>query len=57
MRWVTDGLFRMFDADNRIAARLRNFGLNLTNSSAVIKTLLARRAIAVGGGLHQKEPS
>jgi len=57
VRWVTDGLFRMFDADNRIAARLRNFGLNLTNSSAVIKTLLARRAIAVGGGLHQKEPS
>jgi len=57
MRWVTGGLFRMFDADNRIAARLRNFGLNLTNSSPVIKTLLARRAIAVGGGLHQKEPS
>ena len=57
VRWVTDGLFRMFDADNRIAARLRNFGLNLTNSSTVIKTLLARRAIAVGGGLHQKEPS
>jgi len=57
MRWVTDGLFRMFDADNRIVARLRNFGLNLTNSSTVIKTLLARRAIAVGGSLHQKEPS
>jgi len=57
MRWVTDGLFRMFETDNRIAARFRNFGLNLTNSSPVIKTLLARRAIAVGGGLHQKEPS
>ncbi len=57
LRWVTDGLFRMFDADNRIAARLRNFGLNLTNSNPVIKTLLARRAIGVGGGLFQKEPS
>jgi ubiquinone biosynthesis UbiH/UbiF/VisC/COQ6 family hydroxylase len=57
LSWVTDGLFRMFDADNRIAARLRNFGLNLTNSNPVIKTLLARRAIAVGGGLHQGEPS
>jgi len=57
MRWVTDGLFRMFDADSRIVARLRNFGLNLTNSNAVLKTLLARRAIAVGGGFHQKEPS
>jgi 2-polyprenyl-6-methoxyphenol hydroxylase-like FAD-dependent oxidoreductase len=57
LRWVTDGLFRMFDADNRIAAQLRNFGLNLTNSNPVIKTLLARRAIGVGGGLFQKEPS
>ena len=57
MRWVTDGLFRIFDADNRIAARFRNFGLNLTNSNPVIKTLLARRAIEVGGGLHREEPS
>lgn len=57
IRWVTDGLFRIFDADNRIVAWLRNFGLNLTNSSPVIKMLLARRAIAVGGGVHQKESS
>jgi len=57
MRWVTDGLFRIFDADSRIVARLRNFGLNLTNSNPVIKTLLARRAIAAGGGPRQKEPS
>jgi ubiquinone biosynthesis UbiH/UbiF/VisC/COQ6 family hydroxylase len=57
LRWVTDGLFRMFDSDHRIAARIRNSGLNLTNSNPVIKTLLARRAVAVGGGLHHKEPS
>jgi len=57
LRWVTDGLFRMFDSDHRIAAQIRNSGLNLTNSSPVIKTLLARRAVAVGGGLHHKEPS
>ena len=57
LRWVTDGLFRMFGADHRIVAGIRNFGLNLTNSSAVIKTLLARRAMGVGGGLHHKEPS
>ena len=57
LRWVTDGLFRMFGADHRIVAGIRNFGLNLTNSSPVIKTLLARRAMGMGGGLHHKEPS
>src|SRR5882762_4244017 len=57
LRWVTDGLFRLFDANHRVAARLRNFGLNLTNSNPVIKTLLARRAMGMGGGLRHKEPS
>jgi ubiquinone biosynthesis UbiH/UbiF/VisC/COQ6 family hydroxylase len=57
LRWVTDGLFRMFGANHRMVAEIRNFGLNLTNSNPVIKTLLARRAMAVGGGLHHKEPS
>jgi len=57
LRWVTDGLFRLFDANHRVAARIRNFGLNLTNSNPVIKTLLARRAMGMGGGLHHKEPS
>src|SRR6266571_939202 len=56
LRWVTDGLFRLFDADHRIAARIRNIGLNVTNSSPVIKTLLARRAMGIGGGIHHKEP-
>jgi ubiquinone biosynthesis UbiH/UbiF/VisC/COQ6 family hydroxylase len=57
LRWVTDGLFRMFGSDHRIAARIRNSGLNLANSNPVIRTLLARRAVAVGGGLHHEEPS
>lgn len=57
LRWVTNGLFRLFELRHPIAARIRNFGLNLTNSSAVIKTLLARRAIGLGGGLHRKETS
>jgi ubiquinone biosynthesis UbiH/UbiF/VisC/COQ6 family hydroxylase len=57
LRWVTDGLFRMFDADHPMVAGIRNFGLNLTNSSPVIKTLLARRAMGMGGGVHHKEPS
>ncbi len=57
LRWVTDGLFRMFGANYRIAARIRNSGLNLVNSNPVIKTLLTRRAVAVGGGLHHKESS
>ena len=56
LRWVTDGLFRMFGADHRMVAGIRNFGLNLTNSNPVIKTLLARRAMGMGGGLHHKEP-
>jgi ubiquinone biosynthesis UbiH/UbiF/VisC/COQ6 family hydroxylase len=57
LRWITDGLFRMFNADHWVAARVRNSGLNLANSSPVIKALLARRAVAVGAGLHHKEPS
>jgi 2-polyprenylphenol 6-hydroxylase len=56
LRWVTDGLFRLFDANHRVAARIRNFGLNLTNSNPVIKTLLARRAMGIGGGLHHGKP-
>jgi len=55
LRWVTDGLFRLFDANHRVAARIRNVGLNLTNSNPVIKTLLTRRAMGMGGGLQHKE--
>jgi 2-polyprenyl-6-methoxyphenol hydroxylase-like FAD-dependent oxidoreductase len=48
MRWVTDGLHWLFGVKHPVAARLRNAGLNLTNSIPVIKTLLARRAIGAG---------
>jgi len=57
MRLVTDGLYRLFNADYPAIARIRNLGLNLTDSFPVIKTLLARRAIGAGGGLYHKEPS
>ena len=57
MRFVTDGLYRLFNADYPAIARIRNLGLNLTDSLPVIKTLLARRAIGAGGGLYHKEPS
>jgi 2-polyprenylphenol 6-hydroxylase len=52
LRWVTDGLFRLFDTNQTTIRRIRNLGLNLTNSNPVIKTLLTRRATAVGRGLH-----
>jgi 2-polyprenylphenol 6-hydroxylase len=45
MRWVTDGLHWLFGARHPAAARIRNLGLNLTNSIPVIKSLLARRAM------------
>jgi 2-octaprenylphenol hydroxylase len=57
LRWVTDGLFRMFDSKHRVVSRIRNLGLNLANSNPVIKTLLARRAIGIGGGFTRREPS
>ena len=46
MRLVTDGLQRLFHARQPWVARLRNLGLNLTDAIPVIKTLLARRAMA-----------
>ena len=54
MRVVTDGLYRLFNADTPAIAWIRNLGLNLTDSLPVIKTLLARRAIGTGGGLRRK---
>jgi len=45
MRWVTDGLHRLFGAGHPAAARIRNLGLNLTNSLPFVKSLLARRAM------------
>ena len=54
LHWVTHGLFRLFGTNRAIIKRIRNLGLNLTNANPVIKTLLTRRAAAVGGGLHQQ---
>jgi ubiquinone biosynthesis UbiH/UbiF/VisC/COQ6 family hydroxylase len=52
LHWVTHGLFRLFGANHAVASRVRNLGLNLTNSNPVIKHLLTRRATAVGKGLR-----
>jgi 2-polyprenylphenol 6-hydroxylase len=52
LRWVTHGLFRLFGTNHAAIRRIRNLGLNLANASPVIKTLLARRATAVGRGLR-----
>ena len=49
---LTHGLLRLFGANQAPIRRLRNLGLNLVNSNPVLKTLLTRRATAVGGGLH-----
>ena len=57
LNWVTHGLLRLFGTDHGVVRRIRNLGLNLTNSNPVIKTLLARRAVVVGRGLHQRETS
>jgi 2-octaprenylphenol hydroxylase len=57
LNWVTHGLFHLFGADHGLIRRIRNLGLNLTDSNPVIKNLLARRAAAVGRGLHQRETS
>ena len=57
LNWVTHGLVRLFGTDHRVLRRLRNLGLNLTNANPVIKTLLARRAVAVGRGLQPRETS
>jgi ubiquinone biosynthesis UbiH/UbiF/VisC/COQ6 family hydroxylase len=52
LRWVTHGLYRLFSANHAAIRSMRNLGLNLANSNPVIKTLLARRATGVGGGLR-----
>jgi 2-polyprenyl-6-methoxyphenol hydroxylase-like FAD-dependent oxidoreductase len=57
LHWVTHGLFRLFGTNHAAIRRIRNLGLNLTNATPVIKTLLTRRATAVGGGLHQGKTS
>lgn len=45
MRLLTDGLQRLFGSQSSSIARLRNLGLNLTDSLPVLKGMLARRAM------------
>jgi 2-polyprenyl-6-methoxyphenol hydroxylase-like FAD-dependent oxidoreductase len=42
---VVDGLYTLFGTQNRLAARLRNAGLNLTDRMPVLKNLLIRQAL------------
>jgi 2-polyprenylphenol 6-hydroxylase len=46
MNSMVDSLFRLFDTDDRVAARLRNAGLNLTDRLPVLKSMLIRQAMA-----------
>jgi 2-octaprenylphenol hydroxylase len=43
---VIHGLFRLYSADNRVLARARNAGLNLTDRLPVLKNVLMRRAMS-----------
>ena len=43
---MVDGLFRLFGARSRSAARLRNAGLNLTDRLPVLKNVLIRHAMS-----------
>ena len=45
MRTATDGLATLFGLTGTFTAGLRNFGLNLTDRSAVLKNLLIRQAV------------
>ena len=45
MDTMVDSLFGLFGADNPLAARLRNAGLNLTDRLPVVKNLLMRHAM------------
>lgn len=46
MDTVVDGLFRLYGAENRFIARLRNSGLNLTDRLPVLKNILMRQAMS-----------
>lgn len=45
MDTMVDSLFRLFGAENALAARLRNSGLNLADRLPVIKNMLMRQAM------------
>jgi ubiquinone biosynthesis UbiH/UbiF/VisC/COQ6 family hydroxylase len=46
MDTMVDSLFRLFGAESRVAARLRNAGLNLTDRLPVVKSMLMRQAMS-----------
>jgi ubiquinone biosynthesis UbiH/UbiF/VisC/COQ6 family hydroxylase len=46
MDTMVDSLFRLFGARGRLAARLRNAGLNLTDRLPVVKNMLMRQAMS-----------
>jgi 2-octaprenylphenol hydroxylase len=46
MDTMVDSLFRLFGAESRLAARLRNAGLNLTDRLPVVKSILMRQAMS-----------
>ncbi len=43
---MVNGLYRLFSAEGRAAARLRNTGLSLTNRMTLLKNLLIRQAMS-----------
>lgn len=43
---MVETLFRLFGAESRLAARLRNAGLNLTDRLPVVKNMLMRQAMS-----------
>jgi ubiquinone biosynthesis UbiH/UbiF/VisC/COQ6 family hydroxylase len=45
MDTMVDSLFRLFGTESRLAARLRNAGLNLTDRLPVVKNMLMRQAM------------
>jgi 2-polyprenylphenol 6-hydroxylase len=45
MDTMVDGLYTLFGTHNRLAGRLRNAGLNLTDRIPVLKNLLIRQAL------------
>ena len=47
MRFVTEGLQRLFGARSEPLVQARNLGLNLTDRLPVVKNLLARRAMGI----------
>jgi 2-polyprenyl-6-methoxyphenol hydroxylase-like FAD-dependent oxidoreductase len=46
MRYLTHGLYTLFENDHAMIKKVRNWGLSLTNSQAGLKSYLMKRALA-----------